>query len=68
MVFAKALDQVVIVNAAYRLSLTMMRRAKTIFAKHHNQSFAERKAGSVESERVNADGAVRGADGDLAVS
>lgn len=39
-VFAKALDQSVIINAAYRLNVTMMRRAKTIYAKHHNQSFA----------------------------
>ncbi|MBT2594079.1 hypothetical protein [Arthrobacter sp. ISL-72] len=39
-VFAKALDQSVIIEAAYRLNVTMMRRAKTIYAKHHNQSFA----------------------------
>lgn len=38
-VFARALDQAVIIDAAYRLNVTMMRRAKTIFAKHHNQSF-----------------------------
>ena len=39
-VFAQALDQAVIIDAAYRLNVTMMRRAKTIFAQHHNQSFA----------------------------
>lgn len=38
-VFAKALDQTVIINAAYRLNVTMMRRAKTVYAKHHNLSF-----------------------------
>jgi hypothetical protein len=38
-VFAKALDQAVILDAAYKLNVTMMRRAKTIYAEHHNQSF-----------------------------
>ncbi len=38
-IFARALDQTVIVDAAYRLNVTMMRRAKTVYAKHHNLSF-----------------------------
>jgi hypothetical protein len=38
-IFTKALDQPMIIDAAYRLNVTMMRRAKTIYAKHHNESF-----------------------------
>lgn len=38
-IFARALDQTVIIDAAYRLNVTMMRRAKTVYAKHHNLSF-----------------------------
>ena len=38
--FSKALDQSFILDAAYRLNVTMMRRSTTVFAKHHNHAFA----------------------------
>jgi hypothetical protein len=53
-VFAKVLDQAVILDAAYRLNVTMMRRAKTIFAKHHNQSLASDVFHDICSLRIDA--------------
>lgn len=38
--FSKALDQSFVLDAAYRLNVTMMRRSTTVFAKHHNHGFA----------------------------
>lgn len=39
-VFASALNQQSILNAAYRLNVLMMRRSTSMYAKFHNQSFA----------------------------
>ncbi|WP_449373041.1 hypothetical protein [Arthrobacter psychrolactophilus] len=34
------LDESFLLDAAYRLNVTMMRRFTTVFAMHHNQAFA----------------------------
>ncbi|MDD0857359.1 GIY-YIG nuclease family protein [Arthrobacter alpinus] len=38
--FSRVLDQNTVIEAAYRLNVTMMRRSKSVFAKFHNQPFA----------------------------
>ncbi|GAA5230033.1 GIY-YIG nuclease family protein [Arthrobacter cryoconiti] len=38
--FSRVLEQPFILDAAYRLNVTMMRRSTTVFAKHHNHAFA----------------------------